>query len=153
MKPERILIFFITVLCIFCISGTAFASYTGRTERTYASIIAAGADGGAAATRLVARTEDARTGKLRSGLSTTHALPDRRYFLIDHSSEMFKVISVVKERVKDKRLLKKIEDKLPELTDSRLRMIVSLSERIGTGGRDAKKDFAFLLLTTLIVFS
>jgi hypothetical protein len=66
---------------------------------------------------------------------------------------MFTVLSVLEKRVGDQRLLGKIRDKLPTLSEDRLRMIASLSERVAVDDHSAKTDIAFLLLTALIIFS
>ncbi len=76
-----------------------------------------------------------------------------RTHLSDRTSEMFKVLSVLDKRVRDKSLLEKVKDKLPTLNEDRLQIIASLSESIADEGHSAKTDIAFLLLATLIVFS
>lgn len=154
MRTKGILSFFITVICCFCIADAVFASYAKeKAGAADESVFAVRVDGASKMTRYGARAEYTDIRDSVSGLSKTPAVSGTRYSLIGHTSEMFKVLSVLKKRVGDERLLKKIEDKLPALSDDRLRMMVSLSERIAADNHGAKTDIAFLLLTTLIIFS
>ena len=152
MKASRIIPFLIIGVCAFFIAGTAFAGYTNL-DGSDRSGITVGINS-------VSAIHDQDSGVQRAGmwdaasrLSLTEAEPGARYSLLDHSTEMFKVISVLKKRVRDEKLLKKIVQKLPDLSDKRLRIMVSLSERMSADDRGDDKDFAFLLLTTMIVFS
>lgn len=154
MKASGILQFFLIVLCVFFAANNAFAGYTNWKY---------GADKGGVAvstgSEVPAVAGQDMTGQgavkwdMTPRLSLIHAGPRYEYSLLDHSAEMFKVLSALRTRVKDERLFKKIAEKLPTLSDERLRIAVSLSDRMSTGGHSVKKDFAFLLLTTLIVFS
>ena len=67
--------------------------------------------------------------------------------------DIFKVLSVLERRTGDQRLLEKARYKLVEMSERRIRLAASLSERIIDEGPGAETDIAFLLLTTLIVFS
>jgi hypothetical protein len=65
---------------------------------------------------------------------------------------MFKVLSVIGRHTGDPELLEKVKCKLSTMSDSRLRLAVSLSER-ASDGQGVRTDIAFFLLSTLIVFS
>ncbi len=84
-------------------------------------------------------------------LQIAHTPAGRGHHLID--PDALKVLSLMEKRVTDRQLLKKIRDKLPELGEDRLRMLASLSDEVNSENRGAKTDFAFLVLTTLIIFS
>lgn len=67
--------------------------------------------------------------------------------------DMLKVLSVIEHRTGDQRLVEKVKYKLSTMSDNRLRLAVSLSERAADDGHGVKTDVAFFLLTTLIIFS
>ena len=67
--------------------------------------------------------------------------------------DMLKVLSVIGHRTGDQRLLEKVKYKLSMMSDDRLSLAVSLSERAADDGHGVKTDIAFFLLTTLIIFS
>lgn len=152
MRTERILLFFVTIICSSIIAGVAFAGDVKWSTGPKGASITLGADGAGYTTGHYMLAVSGAPERV-SGLSDTKDLSERRYFLMDHAAEMFKVISVIEKKVADKKLRKKLEDKLPALSDNRLKLAASLSEQIAGDGHSAKKDFAFLLLTTLIVFS
>lgn len=64
-----------------------------------------------------------------------------------------RVLAVLRQRVNDIRLLEKVGHKLSAMSENRLRLVVSLSDRVAGGAPTAETDIAFLLLTTLIIFS
>jgi hypothetical protein len=66
---------------------------------------------------------------------------------------MFKVLSVIGLHTGDRKLLEKVKYKLSTMSHDRLRLAVSLSERLSDDSRGVRRDIAFFLLTTLIVFS
>lgn len=66
--------------------------------------------------------------------------------------DMFKVLSVIARRTGDRELLEKVKYKLSTMTDNRLRLAVSLSER-ASDGEGVRTDIAFFLLSTVIIFS
>lgn len=152
MKASSIILFLVTVVCAFFIAGTAFAGYTNR-DHSDRSGIAVGMNGVPAIHDQDAGGQGTGMWDAASRLFLTQAEPGTRYSLLDHSTEMFKVISVLRTRVRDEKLLKKIVQKLPDLSNKRLRIMVSLSERMSAADQSGDKDFAFLLLTTMIVFS
>lgn len=68
-------------------------------------------------------------------------------------SDIFKVLTVLGDRIEDPRLLKEARYKLIGMSERRLQLAVSLSERVADDASRAETHIAFLLLTTLIVFS
>jgi hypothetical protein len=64
-----------------------------------------------------------------------------------------KVLAVLEHRTGDTRLLDKAKDKLAGMSERRLRLAVSLSERADERNISPEHDIAFLLLATLIIFS
>lgn len=154
MKASGILLFFMIVLCVFFTANTAFAGYTNWKYGVDEGGIAVSRDSSVSAVAGEDKPwEGAEVWKAGDGISLTLASPRTRYSLLEHSDEMFRVLSVLKKRIDNKRLYKKIAEKLPTLSEERLRIMVSLSDRMSADGHSVKKDFAFLLLTTLIVFS
>jgi hypothetical protein len=154
MRIEKIVLFFFAVICSFCIADAVFARDAREISAgIYERSITGTADG---FTRLTVIDAPADAPGIRAsapGPSGVHTGSSIRYSLIDHTSEMFTVLSVLEKRVGDQRLLGKIRDKLPTLSEDRLRMIASLSERVAVDDHSAKTDIAFLLLTALIIFS
>lgn len=64
-----------------------------------------------------------------------------------------RVLSLVEQKTSDQKVLSHIRYKLSTVSEDRLRMISSLSDRILSRGGEAEAHVAFLLLTALIVFS
>ncbi len=145
MKASTILSFAVIIFCLFTASGV-FAE--NKEEAT-------GTDKGPAV-----KSDGAGffpgdygvSGQLPA-LWVVHSLTGARHHLTGPSSEAFKVLSLMERRVTDRKLLNKIRDKLPTLGEDRLRMLASLSGEVDAENRSAKTDFAFLVLTTLIIFS
>lgn len=142
----------LALICSFWIAGTAFGEV--------AVTILAESDLSAqphAVDTLKGRLRDARAGDFVSleaaDRTTLPKMAGERAYLLDHSAELFKVLSFIEKRVKDRKLITKIKDKLPTLDEPRLRIIVSLSDYIADESGGVKTEIAFLLLTTLIVFS
>lgn len=79
--------------------------------------------------------------------------PAHQLSLLERRSDMFKVLSVLEKRIGDRDLIEKVSHKLPELSEKRLKMIVSLSDRMEGSRRDPENNIAFLLIATLIIFS
>jgi hypothetical protein len=73
--------------------------------------------------------------------------------LLERRSDMFKVLSVLEKRISDRELIAKVRHKLPELSEKRLRMIASLSDRMEGSRQEPEHNVAFLLIATLIIFS
>lgn len=141
-----------TIVCFFGIADAVFARSATDLASTDNNVTIMG-DGDMQVARSDARAGNSSVYDIISGLSRTHAVSGTYNTPVDHSSEMFQVLTVIEKRVGDETLLKKIADKLPAMSDDRLQMIASLSERIAAEDHGAKTDIAFLLLTTLIVFS
>jgi hypothetical protein len=143
MRADKLLLFFITVISSFCATA---AGYTGDARG------AATSRGGSA---LI--VHDALTGHSGSLTAVSppgiHTISGSRNDQGDHTSEVYKILSVLEGRIEDPKLIQKVKDKLSTLKGDRLRMVVSLSERITDGNHGAETDIAFFLLTTLIIFS
>jgi hypothetical protein len=150
MKPRTILFFTVIIFCLFIASGV-FAGNEKEASGTDKGV-ALKADGAGSTRSSFLHDDSGLRGQLPA-LSVAHSLAGTRHYLIAPSAEAFKVLSLMKKRVTDKELLNKIRDKLPSLGEDRLRMLASLSEEIDAENRSAKTDFAFLVLTTLIIFS
>ncbi|MBI5640877.1 MAG: hypothetical protein HZA17_10665 [Nitrospirae bacterium] len=73
--------------------------------------------------------------------------------LLDQRTDMFRVLAVLETKIVDPDLLEKVRDKLSTMSEDRMRVAVSLSERVVEKAPEAETDVAFLLLTTLIIFS
>jgi len=152
VRAKRISLFFVTVVCFFGISNDVFARIEMNLAKSDNSVTVLG-DGEIRMVRQDALAGNSRIHDMVSGLSRGHAVSGKNNTPFDHSSEISRILSVIERRVGDKTLLKKIAAKLPALSDDRLQMIASLSERIAAEDHGAKTDIAFLLLTTLIIFS
>ena len=141
MRADKILLFFIALIYFFCAAG-----FTGE---------ARGAATSGMGSALI--VHDAFTGHFgiltRVSPSGIHTISGVRSDRPDHTSEVFKILSVLEGRIEDPKLIQKVKDKLSTLREDRLHMVVSLSERITDGGRGVETDIAFFLLTTLIIFS
>jgi len=79
--------------------------------------------------------------------------PAHQLSLLERRSDMFKVLSVLEKRIGDRELIEKVRHKLPELSEKRLKMIASLSDRMEGSSREPEHNVAFLLIATLIIFS
>lgn len=132
MRANKILLFFIAVICSFGAAG-----FTGDAR-------------GAATSRVGTALIVHDTAVSPSGI---HAISGARNDQEERASEVFKILSVLEGRIEDPKLIQKVKDKLSILREDRLRMVVSLSERIADGDRGVETDIAFFLLTTLIIFS
>jgi hypothetical protein len=89
-----------------------------------------------------------------AGLSGTNALfPTRTINAFDHRAELRKVMSVAEHRTKDGKVLERMREKLSAMSDRDLRLAASLCERISRDDDSAGADFAFSIVTALIVLS
>lgn len=141
MRADKILLFFIALIYSFCAAGFTGDARGAATSRIGNALI----------------VHDTLTGDF--GILTAvspsgiHAMSDTRSDQGNHASEVFKILSVLEGRIKDPTLIQKVKDKLSTLREDRLRMVVSLSERITYGDHGIGTDIAFFLLATLIIFS
>ena len=71
----------------------------------------------------------------------------------DHSSDRQKVLAMVASRTHNDKVLEKFKGKLEVLSDRKLRLAVSLCERIVRDDDAAGADIAFSLVTALFVLS
>jgi hypothetical protein len=152
MIAKTILFSFVVILCSFFIAGGVFA----KNKKDVSAV----SDKGLAPAKTEALLEmkadifsNAGTLDGMPSLSVAHSLSDSRYHLLNPSAEAFKVLSMMEKRVTDRKLIQKIKDKLPTLGENRLRMLAYLSEEVGVDDRSPKTDIAFLIATTLIIFS
>lgn len=75
---------------------------------------------------------------------------DDKVYLKDDIS---KILSVLEKKTGDRKLVEKAKGKLFTLSEGEILLISSLCERISRDSHSAGADIAFLLITTLIVFS
>ena len=141
MRADKILLFFITVICFFCAAGFAGDVRGASTSRVGSTLT----------------VHDALTSDFgiltAAGPSGMHIISGARNDQGSRTSEVFKILSVMEGRIEDPKLIQKVKDKLSTLREDRLRMVVSLSERVADGDCGVETDIAFFLLTTLIIFS
>lgn len=79
--------------------------------------------------------------------------PKASYHLINRKDDISKILSVLEKKTGDQKLVEKAKDKLSTLSGGEIRLISSLCERISEDSYSAGADIAFLLITTLIIFS
>ena len=75
------------------------------------------------------------------------------YIATNRQTDRFKVLSVLKNRMVDRKLIEKAKDKLLTLSGKQTRLIAALSEKITNAEDTAGTDVAFLLIIALIVLS
>ena len=78
---------------------------------------------------------------------------DAAFNLSYHEDERSKIRSILEKKISDKQLLERINAKLFALSDEKIGLISSLCEPISHNSRSASANVAFLLITTLIIFS
>ena len=150
MRKSRIFALLSAMACTFCIAGSGLAEATSTAS--------------ALAHRDVLQTESrpAGFGKIHlSGIHERVLIPGPAQAAFSGPSpeqrgpkpEVSRILLVLESRIGDPKLIEKAEYKLLKMSDSRLHLAASLSERAAYPGTDAKTDIAFFLLTTLIVFS
>jgi hypothetical protein len=69
------------------------------------------------------------------------------------ASRIERILTIVRTRSDDPRVLGQIRHKLLSISGERLLMISSLSDSIIAPAGDARNDVAYLLMTTLIILS
>lgn len=79
--------------------------------------------------------------------------PADQLSLLEKHSDIFKVLFVLGKCINDRDLIEKVRHKLPELSEKRLRIIASLSDRMEGSRQEPEHNLAFLLIATLIIFS
>jgi hypothetical protein len=149
MKLTMIYALVAAMLCVLCIAQQAVADETGKTTGLPGGYATQAAAGGFQRITLL----DSPGGGLhepagvrsREGAAVTPGLEGI-------GPDMFKVLSVIRRHTGDRKLLEKVKYRLSTMSDSRLRLAVSLSER-ASDGHGVRTDIAFFLLSTLIVFS
>lgn len=141
MRADKILLFFIALIYSFCAAGFTEDARGAATSRMGSALIVHETLTGDFGTF----TADSPSG--------IHRVSDTRSEKGNHASEVFRILRVLEGRMDDPTLIQKVKDKLFTLKESRMRMVVSLSERSTDGDHGVEKDIAFFLLTTLIIFS
>jgi|GEM_PF-5022302 len=143
------------MICSFCIAQQAAAAQMTKTVAVNGEHTPQIGAGGFQQIKLAGsqgESLDKLPGELSSG-STAGWSVSKHARLVDVGPDMFKVLSVIESRTSDRRLLEKVKDKLSTMSDDRLHVAASLSERAADDDRGAKTEIAFFLLTTLIIFS
>jgi hypothetical protein len=153
MRAKTILFSFVVILCSFFIASAAFAKNEKETSTVSYKGVAPVKTDGYLGMKSDVPSGDSGTLDRLPGLSVAHSLSATRYHLLNPSSETFKILSFMEKRVTDRKLIQKIRDKLPTLGKDRLRMLAFLSDEVAVDDRSAKTDIAFLIATTVIIFS
>jgi hypothetical protein len=139
------------VLCTFCVAATALGAEMKKPAVTHNDAVFF-------KNRASGSHETGLLDNLRGGLTVRRgpfaaAAVSERVRLTGLGPDIFKVLSVLESRTGNQGLLEKARYKLAGMSERRIRLAARLSERIIDEGPGAKTDIAFLLLTTLIVFS
>ncbi len=154
MKRNKILfLLFAAMACTFCI---AISEAAGEPVKTMADELTTPAMDYGFAGMTISRGRNgelhvpARSGAWEQTRNTRAAEQD---ISMRHRTDVFRVLAVLEQRMDDRRLIDKVKYKLSTMSGKRLHLAVSLSEQAADNGPGVKADIAFLLLTTLIVFS
>jgi hypothetical protein len=147
-------VLFSAVIYVFCFTSQACAYQTGITSGPSDEYGPQAGAGGSRQTELLDSPGGILDGPsgLRSRGSAVNAPAVERARLEGIGPDMFKVLSVIRRRTNNPKLLNKVKYKLSTMSENRLRLAVSLSERASDGG-GIRTDIAFFLLSTLIVFT
>lgn len=73
--------------------------------------------------------------------------------LSHRTAETVKILSVLENRMEDRKIIEKARGKLFHLSDRQFSLMVSLSERIAREGNKTGTEMAFLLMTVLITLA
>jgi hypothetical protein len=149
----KTMFFLVVILCSFFIASAAFAKNEKEASTVSYKAVAHVKTGGYLEMKSDVPSGDPGTLDRLPGLSIAHSPSANRYHLLNTSSETFKILSFMERRVTDRKLIEKIRDKLPTLGKDRLRMLAFLSEEVAADDGSAKTDIAFLIATTVIIFS
>ncbi len=150
MKKSTLCSLFLAMVCTFLFAGASFAAVTGETTPA-SGLSPRGTQPGFEPVNLSDTRRDSLTVRVGRTINTEHSL--RLGEPTGPRPGIFKVLAVLEHRVGDTRLLDKAKDKLAGMSDRRLRLAVSLSERADERNTSAEHDIAFLLLATLIILS
>lgn len=85
---------------------------------------------------------------VRASLASARAEPGR-----DTAGDRQQVLAVIASRTHNEKILEKFKDKLEVLSSRKLRLAVSLCDRVARHDDTAGADIAFSLLTVLVVLS
>ncbi len=153
MKKNKMRVLFAAMACTFCFAASEAAGepLKSSADMLIARVTDRGLD--------VMTTAGGRGGELRvparsgAGEQARGTKVVEQDLLVRHRADVFKVLAVLEQRTADRILIDKVKYKLSAMSENRLHLAVSLSERAGDNNPGVKADIAFLLLTTLIVFS
>jgi hypothetical protein len=154
MRLSMIYTLFAAILCVLCFTQQAVADETGKTTGISDEYATQARAGGFQQIKLL----DSAGGSLNepspvhSREDAVNTLAAERARLEGIGPDMFKVLSVIGCHTGDRKLLERVKYKLSTMSDDRLRLAVSLSER-ASDGSGVRTDIAFFLLSTLIIFS
>ncbi len=90
------------------------------------------------------------SGALAASVGAAEKIPRAE---LSGRNEIPKIMSVLESRRPDKKVLEKAAEKMSEMNERDLRLMSLLSERISTDAGTPAADFAYSLLTALIVLS
>ena len=138
MKRRKIVLFLITVISAVCVSVVCYGAEQRQASAEYDKSLSTLA------------MNDYNRATLQASFGASLG---REAVSPGQPSDMVRVFSLFETKIGDQRVLSRIRYKLSLLSEERLRTLASLSERIIREGREAQADVAFLLLTTLIIFS
>lgn len=77
----------------------------------------------------------------------------RPHVSMKYKSNTSRILSVLKERIKDKKIFDKTKEKVLTLSDSEVSLIASLCDRISKNENTAASELAFSLVAALIILS
>jgi hypothetical protein len=147
---------FAAMVCTFCLATVAFGAEVKKPDGALAGVAspthrAPGFHETALSDNLIG--DLMVLGGPPANAVSGNAAVSRRIRLTGLGPDIFKVLSVLERRTGNQGLIEKARYKLVGMSERRIRLAARLSERIIDEGPGAKTDIAFLLLTTLIVFS
>jgi len=85
--------------------------------------------------------------------SLTQAPDSDSRYVMNSPADLSRILLVLENRIKDQKSLERTKDKLLTLDDRQIRLIASLSDRVGTEGRTTGSELAFFLMTALITLN
>ena len=86
-------------------------------------------------------------------VSSLYSPKASNHYLVNRKDDISKILSVLEKKTGDQKLVEKAKDKLSTLSGGEIQLISSLCGQISHDSYSAGADIAFLLITTLIVFS
>ena len=136
MTRKKLLAMLLITISVFIVAATGYAE-----DRTPLTTVHAGAS---------ASPGDFIDSSLFSG---SGKLSEKRVLQPEYSSRIDRILTLVRTRSDDPKVLGQIRHKLLGISGERLLMISSLSDRITARTGETGNDVAYLLMTTLIILS